>query len=171
MITVGKESHAVPRDVVKRITRAGGFNLYGRPRFRVVWGGDRLDPLGFQRYAYSPTLLQRWIIEVWRPPTDYGSKSEWLKNEETLGPFPSQGDYEFLASVNTAENEFKQITPEIAEFAVEAYRKSREMSHWDRRALNLALAEQRERDYVTFADGVLDDATLPFYGRTAVYQS
>ena len=171
MIEVGREMHAVPRDVVTRVTRAGGLNRFGEPNFRVVWGGERLDPLGFQRYAYAPALLERWIVEVWKRPEEYGSRREWEKNRDALGPFPVRGDYELLAALNGPNNEYVRITPEIAEFAIEAYKKSQSMTHWDRRALAIGAIEQREREWVTFADGVLDNDTLPFYGRTAVYQS
>ncbi len=163
--------HAVPRDVVRRVTRAGGLNRFGQPNFRVVWGGARIDPLGFQRYAYAPHLLERWIVELWRPPEAYGSRREWNRNEETLGPFPSRGEYELLASLAGPNGEYAHISAEIAEFAIEAYRTSQNLSHWDRRDLAIAEVKQREREWVTFADGVLDDETLPFYGRTAVYQS
>ena len=150
--------HACPRDVERRVARAGGLNRFGDPNFRVVWGGARLDALGFQRYAYSPALLERWIIEVWRPPEAYGSRREWNESERSLGPFPSRGDYEILAALNR-DGEFAQITPEIAEFAIEAYRKSLDASHWDRRARLLDAVQDRERDWDTFAGGILDYQT------------
>lgn len=170
MIRCGRfESHTVPRDVAQRVARVGGLNRFNDPNFRVVWGGSRLDALGFQRYAYSPALLQRWIVEVWRPPEAYGSRREWDARAETLGPFPSRGDYELLAALDRG-GEYAGITPDLAEYAIAAYRKSREMTHWDRRALLVSEVENRDRDWDTFADGVLDANSLPFYGKSAVYQ-
>lgn len=169
-ITVGNESHFPPRDVQRRLARVGGLNRFNEPNFRLVWGGQRLDPLGFPRYAYAPNVLQRWVIEVWRAPEEYGSVEAWDANRDWLGPFPSRGDYEMLAVVNAGDEGFKQVTPEIAEYAVEAYRASRKISDAERRAMYEAMSEQREREYVTFADGILDNAALPFYGQPAVYQ-
>jgi hypothetical protein len=170
MIRVGHENHTPPSDVQRRLARVGGLNRFNEPNFRVVWGGQRLDPLGFQRYSYGPNLLERWILEVWRPPEEYGSVASWKKNEASLGPFPNRGDYELFAVVNASGDGFKQITPEIAEYAVEMYRASRKMSDADRRDAHLGASEQREKEWVTFADSVIENSSLPFYGRTAVYQ-
>ena len=35
-----------PAWVVHHITKIGGTNLYGRPNFRVIWGGNRYHTVG-----------------------------------------------------------------------------------------------------------------------------
>ena len=38
MIRVVRETHETPADLVERVARAGGWNRFGEPNFRVVWG-------------------------------------------------------------------------------------------------------------------------------------
>jgi len=39
------EHHECPEDVKRWLALAGGVNRYGEPRFRVVWGYDRIVPI------------------------------------------------------------------------------------------------------------------------------
>lgn len=91
-----------PAWVVHHITKIGGTNLYGRPNFRVIWGGNRYHTVGGmfkkvvevkdemiigkvtsivtdvaeirQLLKYNPF---RWHLERWRGPEFYGTAEEW----------------------------------------------------------------------------------------------
>lgn len=39
------EHHACPEFIQARLTAAGGINRFGEPRFRLVWGYDRIVPI------------------------------------------------------------------------------------------------------------------------------
>src|SRR5690348_592972 len=94
MIRVTRETHDPPTSLCERLIHAGGTNRLGEPNFRVVWGGSRLGWIGGrwvdrdangnvlreaielrQVPKYTPT--DRWHIERWTPPEDYGSPQEW----------------------------------------------------------------------------------------------
>lgn len=105
------------------LTNAGGVTIYGQPRFRLVWGWDRLTTMGgkwfdydtngvlirevielreFPKYAPSNDF---WYVEKWCPPMFYGPQSVWENAKvdtvdgqftmaEMLGPYPVYGEYE-----------------------------------------------------------------------------
>jgi hypothetical protein len=129
-----------------RLTRAGGRNLAGRPTYRLIWGGGRLDDLGFQRYAFAPRLLNRWIVEKWL-----------------------DGDYKFVTALEGRENEFAPLNLKAIDLVVDLVEKSRDFSDFDRREYFRKEQERRERDYEGFSDAVLGDAMRPMNGAPAVY--
>src|ERR1041385_8485140 len=102
MIEVVREQHETPAWVQERLTRAGGLNRLGEPNFRVVWGWNRLSPIGGKwdvsdengnwrgevfelreepRYLAfdekGDLTFDRWFLEKWFPPETYGSPSQW----------------------------------------------------------------------------------------------
>lgn len=113
------EKREVPEWITHRVNRVGGMNQFGRPNFRVIWGGNRTHRVGgkFKRVLYSKsdiigqpeiavvtevaeirTLLKyhpfRWHLEKWLGPESYGTREEWY--EQTFDPecnFHTQGDY------------------------------------------------------------------------------
>lgn len=116
----------VPQHLVDRVTELGGLNRFGKPNFRVVWGGNRTylvggvfkdaikvkDEDGNERTVVTQTpelrtLLKyhpkRWHLEKWCGPEWYGDPEEWYRitwNEDaqlyTMGDYPSEGDYEHV---------------------------------------------------------------------------
>ena len=103
------------------LTRAGGTNLYGAPRFRIVWGRDRIVLIGGEWVNYdehgNPTgtvaelrewpkyhpFNDYWYFEKWVPSSFYGSRTKWEsqtyetkdgKRLPACGPYPERGDYE-----------------------------------------------------------------------------
>ena len=113
------ERKEVPSWITERIGALGGMNQFGRPNYRVIWGGNRTHRVGgkFKDVIYvrsnvigDPdkaivtevadirTLLKyhpfRWHLERWLPPEAYGTREEWY--EQTWDPecgFHTQGDY------------------------------------------------------------------------------
>lgn len=80
-----------PIEVKTALISAAGTNPYGEPKFRVIWGGNATDRLGY-RYAHLPNGNESWHLERWVPAEFYGSPDKW--NEAENGPFPSRGGYE-----------------------------------------------------------------------------
>lgn len=120
-ITITREMKRTPAWVNEEVARAGGYNVFGMPYFRVVWGWARLTLIGgwfddndengrfirrVAEYRHIPKYypLERWHIEKWVPPTTVaGSPAAWnvLTREEedgrsfqAMGAFPSRGEYE-----------------------------------------------------------------------------
>ena len=117
---------SVPEWLIDRIRRYGGVNDMGQPNFRIVWGNDRIAPVGGKwqkldehgtpcgyrvetqmvpKYAEG---INRWILEMWQPPPM--SEEEWHAHFtqnidgifiETLGPYPANGDYELVKVLET----------------------------------------------------------------------
>src|ERR1700677_1030137 len=111
------EKYGCPPEVTRRLTEIGGNNPFGEPLFRCVWGWNRIvkmtgqwwdekfDVMGPVETREVPKYLpaDRWFLEMWRPPEEYGSPETWGKLGEevvgnmtvdTAGPFPSRGEYE-----------------------------------------------------------------------------
>lgn len=151
MITAVRENHDTPPEMQAKLTRAGGLNWFGKPTYRLIWGGRRLTSAGFQKYAYAPRLLNRWIVEKWISP-------------EPTAP----GDYEFVTALEGRGNIFTPLNLKAIDLVVDLVEKSREFSDFDRREYWRKEAEKQQRDYDTFADNVLEDAMLPFAGQPTV---
>lgn len=190
-IKVVRETHEAPESLERQLARAGGLNRFGEPNYRVVWGWSRLSWIGGKwtnfdsngnitservelrmEPKYFP--VDRWHIERWLSPEEYGSPKQWyaqtVEREDgiaipALGPYPSRGDYEHCFTVETARGEFLPLTPAICEGLAAAV----EWSRWQtNQARNAALAKREERsarDWETRADAVLDDATPAFNGQ------
>jgi hypothetical protein len=116
----GIQSRVIAPEIQDVLTLAGGLNLYGEPRFRAVWGWNRLTWIGGEWADYTdsgifvrtvteerevPKYHPRdcWYIEKYCPPEMYGSRAAWEaqtvehtdgKKIRALGPFPERGDYE-----------------------------------------------------------------------------
>ncbi|MFZ0967906.1 MAG: hypothetical protein WAN13_06495, partial [Candidatus Acidiferrales bacterium] len=94
MIRVIRETHDTPPAIAERLARAGGWNRFGEPNFRVVWGWSRLSWIGGRwtdRDAHGNIIrstielrrvpkylpFDRWHIERWVSPEIYGSPNVW----------------------------------------------------------------------------------------------
>lgn len=115
-----------PDWVTKRLTQVGGTNPYGKPNFRIIWGGNRTHTVTARFHDSievenkdgnkvgvltelidTRTLLKyhpfRWHLERWCPPDTYGTEEEWFRNtwdpdieRHTMGAYPVHGDYEHV---------------------------------------------------------------------------
>ena len=96
----------------ERLTRAGGINPYGEPRFKLVWGqsetirtGGYFAKDGFVGYRNIPAAQRTacWVIMMWVPPQLTGTPELWYRenrDEQTglsdLGQYPHRGHYRVL---------------------------------------------------------------------------
>lgn len=131
----------VPEEPQAFLTRYGGLNRFGEPNYRLVWGWRRLvweggewndwsdDGQTFYRSAserrHVPKYfgnLERFVLEQWMPPTVYGPRSMWPRG---LCDFPTRGDYEFLAKIETKAKEFAWPEVPILQYLVDGHRVSR----------------------------------------------
>lgn len=139
---------AVPEKAQAACLRIGGQNLYGEPMYRVQWSPARLSLSVGQhdRYDDSGNFLgselrsemvpkypigERFILEVWKPASYYGSPERWAKNTtmfeagefvETLGDFPSRGDYEWVATFEDEKREYVYPTATLVEGMIQEHR-------------------------------------------------
>jgi hypothetical protein len=101
MIRVIRETREAPADVARELALAGGFNPYGEPNYRAVWGWSRLDWIGGKwedRDAAGNLLREvvelrrepkyvphdRWHIERWVPAESYGSPAAGTRPSAAL---------------------------------------------------------------------------------------
>lgn len=114
----GFQLHKCPQVFADRINRVGGFNLYGEPNFKIIWGmgGDKSAIFraggewagGGQvtRKGYRDLLLSgdpAWVLLQWQAPEKYGKpQSYYVANYDeattlqTLGEYPYRGRYEIV---------------------------------------------------------------------------
>lgn len=108
-----------PEWVVRRLTNLGGMNPFGKPNYRVIWGGNRTHLVGgmfkkpvtvkddtiigkevtiVTRVAEMRTLLKyhpfRWHMERWRGPEFYGLREDWYRDSwDEEAQMHTMGDY------------------------------------------------------------------------------
>jgi hypothetical protein len=181
MIQVVRETHETPPDVARELGRAGGCNRFGEANYRAVWGWSRLDWIGGKwedRDAGGKLLREiievrlepkyvphnRWHIERWLPPENYGSPEQWhaetieIENGRSisaLGPYPSRGEYEHCFTLEGPRGEFVQLTPAVARYIARAIEASRGMHHAKRREALEERSRLEEREYDSYTDAVL----------------
>lgn len=96
----------------ERLTRVGGTNKYGRPRFKLVWGesetmrdGGYFARDGYVGYRDVPAIggEKCWALMMWEPAEKLGTSYRWYKDNTdedtglvTLGQYPYQGRYRVL---------------------------------------------------------------------------
>lgn len=194
MIRILRETHDTPDFIAERLTRAGGFNRFGEPNFRAVWGWNRLAWIGGKfedRDAAGKLLrevvalrrepkypqLNRWHIERWLAPETYGSPRAWVAQTSescgassvlALGPYPDRGDYEHVFTLETPRGEFLQLTPAIAERVARAITFAHHAARASRRRSLDAREVRADRAYDSFAWDVLDDAVPAFHSQPFV---
>jgi len=181
MIQVIRETHQSPRCVDEVLRLAGGCNRLGEPNYRAVWGWSRLDWIGgrWEDRDTAGKLMRevvelrrepkyvphdRWHIERWLPPESYGSPEQWraetmeIQNGRSipaLGPYPSRGDYEHCFTLEGPRGEFVQLTPAVARHIARAIEASRSAPHTKRKEALQERTRRAEREYDSYADGVL----------------
>jgi hypothetical protein len=190
-----KEVHECPREIQAQICRKLGRNRFDGPLYRVVWGWNRLDWVAGQltrfddngnylreeygvflepKYSYlGRERLNRWILERWYAPEEYGSRESWefetaeiegYQEFQALGPYPSRGDYELVQVIEDSTGEFLQLEPEIVDYLIWACEASRELQASKRKE---RLREEQEREEAkrrALYSDVFDDAAPAFGG-------
>ena len=106
----------------------------------------------------------RWHIERWLPPENYGSPDQWhaetmeIENGRSipaLGPYPSRGEYEHCFTLEGPRGEFVQLTPAVARYIARAIETSRALHHARRKEALDERSRREERAYDAYADAVL----------------
>ena len=154
--------------MARRVAEAGGWNRFGEPNYRVVWGWSRLSWIGGEwtdrdasgnavrtvvelrrEPKYFP--VDRWHVEKWVPPEAYGGPLLWERETvkifgghrvRQLGPYPYRGEYEHCFTVEEPDGSFLQLRPMAVEWIVRAMEWSRRQSAADARA---SIEEREER--------------------------
>lgn len=184
MIRVIRETHETPVNLAERLELAGGVNRLGEPNFRVVWGGSRLTWIGgrwIDRDANGNAIreaielrqvpkyvpMDRWHIERWTPPEDYGSPEEWYARTTevedgirvpSLGPYPSRGEYEHCFTLSGSKDEFIPLTATACDWVIRAVEWARQRPRGAGRAAIAARETRREREWNDRADKILETA-------------
>ena len=176
------------------MTAAGGFNRFGEPNFRVVWGGARLTLIGGRwtdRDAHGNVIrervelrevpkylpLNRWHVERWMPPEVYGGPDEWYRRTieaedgirfPGLGPYPSRGEYEHCFTLQAANGEFVSLSPTACDWVVRAIEWARRQPRASTRSSIARREVVREREWDQAATDVLDEGRRAFHGHPFV---
>ena len=194
MIRVTRERHEAPASVAQRLAAAGGLNRYGEPNYRVVWGWNRLAWIGGKfedrdelgdlirevvelRQEPKYAAVNRWHVERWVAPEAYGSPRAWYaqtaemaggKCVPALGPYPQRGEYEHCFTIEGPSGEFVQLTPTIVERVAQAIEWARGMPQERQRARLYEREARGDREYESWAIGLLDDAMPALHGQPFV---
>ena len=190
MIQVLRETHDTPEAVARTLALSGGMNFLGEPRYRAVWGWNRLAWIGGKFEERDPATgsllrevvelrqepkypaVNRWHIEKWLPPEAYGSPRAWYAQTierdngvsiPALGPYPSRGEYEHCFTLEGPRGEFVQLTPTVAEHIARAIEWSRNFPRSARKRSLHDREHRQERSYEQWAYELLDDAVPAFH--------
>lgn len=187
----------------RRIDRQVGLNRFGEPLYRLVWGWQRLDWLAglvdryndkgtwlCQQYGlfYEPkysylgsAALDRWIVEKWMPPEDYGTRETWeyeteevegARTTQALGPYPSRGDYELSFVIQDQKaGHFLQLTSEMVERIIGVTEVSRRLDSDKRRQLLEEEEERKQKALKNEIEELWDDAAVAFGGNPNTTQA
>ena len=181
MIQVLREAKRTPVEIAEHVWRAGGTNRFGGPNFRVVWGWSRLEWIGGkwrdrdeggavlrevvelrEEPKYFPR--DRWHLERWLPPENYGPRELWeINTVEThdgvripaLGPYPSLGDWEHCVTIQKPDGGFLGLTLALCEQIVHIIQWADGQPKGKRREAIRAACDRRQKEYESFVDAVL----------------
>ncbi|HEX8801771.1 MAG TPA: hypothetical protein VF772_24325 [Terriglobales bacterium] len=119
---IPKSEHREPaEEYVRHVNSIGGFNRFGGPNFKLVWGQNETmvvygtDANGKTGAHTIPkhANIPAWFIDVWKPPECYGTPElwyaltwDWEVNAPKIGEFPWCGAYE-LAPFNLFNRRFE----------------------------------------------------------------
>ncbi len=81
-----------------------GNNPFGKPLYRMVRADSRREWIVGEFRPKYPRLGTSYVVEQWLPAEKYGPRTVWEdakgeQGESLLGPYPDQGDYEFVFPV------------------------------------------------------------------------
>ena len=165
-------SHPVPSNLERRITSRGGLAPNGQPLFRVIWGADRLTLVGGEWNQFDnsgnitgtvteeklcvkyPQAQNRWIMEMWTPPENYGTLDDWTertvqtingKTINTLGPYPSNGEYELLKVIETPRGVYVPLTSTVCDAMIAVAVLNRQLPSEIRKKAHRDAQEARDR--------------------------
>lgn len=151
------------------LLRQFGTNLYGKPNWRVIWSEDRLRyECGEWRRTYGEGR-NRWMVEKWCPPETYGTRDAWEAMREadgssSLGPYPSEGDYEWAFTFETPDGEGCPLEAGLLALLCRCIERGRLLSDAQRKAAISARMDRQHKDWEDRASAIFDEAQGPFLG-------
>ncbi len=179
VIEIIRERHETPAAVERIITRVGGMTPPGYrllARFRVIWGWNCLAWVGTGTPWRAPTREpkyfppmhnpNRWYLEKWLPPEKYGAPENW--NWRELGPYPSEGDYEHVMTLEDRSGNFIPLSVASIELMIQAVEFSRGFRMSERKAALERREAKKDREFERQGFDILDDAVPALHGRPFV---
>jgi hypothetical protein len=85
------ERFETPKNYEEFLKKKGGTNLFGEPRFILIWGKSPLYRLGIPETFIAP-YLDAWCLAEWKPAETFGSPETWDSNFWKY-PYPNRGLY------------------------------------------------------------------------------
>lgn len=162
-------SRAVPSWAISLLRRFGN-NQFGKPLYRVIWSEDRIRyAIGGYRRPYGEGR-NRWMVEKWCGPAIYGSRESWEALREpdgssSLGPYPNEGDYEWVYTFETPEGEGVPLDPGILELLCRCIEQGKLLTDTQRKlAIDARRTQEEKARDQRFADA-FDDSLGPFGGQ------
>ncbi|MBA0087204.1 MAG: hypothetical protein HRJ53_19650 [Acidobacteria bacterium Pan2503] len=189
----GAEKRFPAREYVEHVNRIGGFNRYGEPNFRLVWGQNEVDlvygvgPDGRKGQHFIPKHgnIPAWFIDCWKPPEIispevwYAITWDWEADAPGIGKYPERGMYVpapfnlFVRSFNGDRMtiDAMPLTHWVIDLFVPNLLKEQESTYFQRKtAIEQRIAAERDRAARQAYD-VYINAGLAFAGRAGTHES
>lgn len=173
------------------LERIGGTNPYGKPMFRLVWGGDAKN-VAFGQTATGKKGqheylryhgIQAWFLEFWKAPDQSAEsfyKQTWdpISQMHTLGDYPVFGEYVKIAQFYTKEriNGKMEIVPQpvtiqLLDDLVALVNRSKNLTEEDRKKMILADMAAERNAANQLAHDAYVNAAPAFGGVSGTYES
>jgi hypothetical protein len=188
-IIPGMELRFPAREYVQHINAIGGFNRFGDPNFKVVWGQNETDVVygtdvngkTGRHIILKHGGVPAWFIDCWKPPECFGSPElwyamtwDWEADAPTIGEFPSRGLYmpaPFNLFVKKVENnvltfDAMPLTHWLIDLLIPNLLKEQESTYLQRKtAVENRMLAERQRTAQTAFDAYM--AAGPAFGGAA----
>lgn len=167
-------------EVQTALEEYGGLNEFQKPHYRVVWGWKKRielsDGSAFFPYGNPGRWLERWHFERWLSVEEMKvNESSWEaerwkllagQQRDTMGEFPSQGDYFWIFPFEDLES--KEYVEPTVDHVKEAIRrnvivKNRSASEISRDIFEALEYEEKEKERIK--DDIASDGVAAFAGR------
>lgn len=119
----------VPEFFETALRNLGGTDIYGDPRYRVVFAPDERLQHGIRKGGYKycdprdpKQPMPCWILEVKYPAEYFGDPQDW--REDLLGPFPSRGMYGCKSPLITYLSDGTPVALELDETCLDSIRQN-----------------------------------------------
>lgn len=187
------EHRDVPKHIEELVVNIGGMNPFGKPMFRVVWGGTAIDMIYGQMAGGTKGQHQKlryngvpaWFIEIWKPADMFGTPEEWYEKSYDLetglhvcGDYPFQGDYCPCLKLYKKEERNGQpyldilpLTSAVIETFVPLIQRAKLLTIEERKRINAAKDEKEKQDRLKQGHDAYVNASPAFGGVAGTYES
>ncbi|MGA9673099.1 MAG: hypothetical protein WBQ94_28125 [Terracidiphilus sp.] len=148
-----------PKWVDKLCASFGVDPIYGKQRYRVIWGPDREEIRYGQLAKRYDDVDPRWILEVFVPHDKFGP---W--HEESMGPKPSGGEY-WLSQVIEINGEYVSMGDygrDTLKLLILVVEKGKALSEWEKKRWRDSQEEKRKKAWKQKFSDLYDDVNGPF---------